>query len=127
MPIPIIGPLRNSIRPTRNSFRGSGVPVLDRLHAKEAIRTNADHKEYKNEVSGGSIIVANTNRVGGPRNVRNVRGKASQGAVLTNSQSNVRPFGGGAVNTVEGISNAIKIPISLTKRKENRNNIKLVL
>ncbi len=40
-----------------------GCVVLDRLHAKEAIKENADHKEFKNETTGGLIIIAKTNRV----------------------------------------------------------------
>ena len=138
MPRNTIRPNRNTFRVKKGVFRGNGVVVLDRLHAKEAIKEDDDHKHYQNETTGGSVVMK-SNRVGGTRHSKAQRGGASQGADLYNREGTVRPAGVGMRNNdgpkgvmtqVSGrgiVPNNIKIPQSLLKKKENRNNIKLVL
>jgi hypothetical protein len=127
MPRNTIRPNRNTFRMKKNTFRGSGVVVLDRLHAKEAIHEDDDHKHYESESRGGSIVMK-SNRVGGVRHSKAKRGGASQGADLYNRESTVRPAGVSlkdnhgpkGVMSVSGsgiIPNSIKIPSSLLKKE----------
>jgi hypothetical protein len=128
-----IRPVRNTLRVKKNVMRGRGVVVLDRLHAKEAIYEDENHRKFQNaETAGGSLVIAKTNRIGGTKPSRKAR---SQDADLYNRSSTIRPSGAvlrdnhsaKASISGQGLPNNIKIPLSLQKKKENRNNIKLVL
>lgn len=114
---------RNTVTLKNNVMRGRGV-VLDRLHAKEPIYEDEDRKKYKNETTGGTLEILKSNRVGGLRHSRDKN--KPQGADLYNREAVVRPMFAPTSGSGSSVSNNIKVPASLMKKKEKRNNIKLV-
>ena len=87
-----IRPVRNTLRVKKNVMRGRGVVVLDRLHAKEAIYEDENHRKFqKEETAGGSLVIAKTNRIGGTKPSR--KSAKSQDADIYNRSSVIRPSG----------------------------------
>jgi hypothetical protein len=114
------------LRPTGNSLiKGGTVVVLNKdPSVKEPIIESKYHKEFKG--SGAKVLKGNVLAL--PNNKRSAE---LQGAdVRTGAmKARVQPmFPGSSSASGKGVADdAIKIPISLKKKKEKRNNIRLVL
>jgi hypothetical protein len=106
--MPVLRAHKGALRPSKNGVvSGKGV-VLDRLNAKQP--------HYADDEPTPA-------RVGGLAPTRNAA-KVQKASFDVGRKHDIQPmFAGQGVREVE---NTIKLPLSLRKKKEKRNNIKLV-
>ena len=113
---------RNMIHPTKNGLMKGGSVVLDRpeFNAKEPIVETKDSKTFTE--SGQKVLKANRLAIPNSLHQSAVRHLPMQNRVIAFEKKDV-------VHKTEGgalVENKLKVPISLKKKQESKNNIKLV-
>jgi len=118
----IVRSSRNMMTPTKNGLVKGGSIVLERpeFNAKEPVVETKDSKTFSH--SGQKVLKANRLAIPNSIHQKAIRHLPMQNRVVAFEKKDViHKTEGGAI-----VENKLKVPISLKKKKESKNNIKLV-